>query len=657
MRIAPAFGLISVLLVAASPAPGLAHNSDTLRPPETLVLHGIPPIPAELAKKTAPYTDFRASRVTAWHPAKRELLISTRLNNSNQIYRLAEPGGKLEPVTDYKDPVQGASYQPRTGDFMLFEKGSGGDEAFQISRLDLESGMVTPISPGGQRASAPSWNNDGTRVVYTTTQLDRNNPGREVKTEVRLVDPERPESERVIATLDGGGWNGFRWSPDDARLVFQESRSANEAHLWIMEVNNGDRRRLTADRKDEDVRYADARFSNDGMRIFATSDKGSEFRRIVAIDLATGREEPITTQAADVDEFSLSRKLNRIAYVTNEDGVHVLRFFDLEAGREMNRPPLVPGVISNLRWSKSGEEVAFTHASSRSAGDVFSWNLKEGRMTRWTNGAAPGANPWEFVEPKVVRWKSFDGLAISGFFYEPSKDKFKGRRPVIINIHGGPESLARPGFIGRNNYLVNELGIALIYPNVRGSSGFGKTFLKLDNGKKREDAVKDIGGLLDWIKTQPDLDAQRVLVTGGSYGGYMALAVAALYPERIAGAISSVGISNFVSFLQNTESYRRDLRRAEYGDERDPDMRKFLDEISPLTRVDKIKKPLFVIQGRNDPRVPYTEAEQIVNSLKKRKAPVWFLMANDEGHGFAKKANADFSFHAQVKFIEQTLLK
>ena len=262
----------------------------------------------------------------------------------------------------------------------------------------------------------------------------------------------------------------------------------------------------------------------------------------------------------------------------------------------------------------------------------------------------------EFAEPKLIRWKSFDGLSISGLIYSPP-EKFKGKRPVIISIHGGPESQSRAGFIGRSNYFVNELGIAIIYPNVRGSSGFGKTFLKLDNGKKREDSVKDIGALLDWIRQQPDLDASKVVVTGGSYGGYMALAVASLYSDRIAGAISSVGISNFVSFLQNTESYRRDLRRAEYGDEREADMRKFLEEISPLTRVDKIKKPLFVIQGRNDPRVPYTEAEQIVNSLKKRKAAVWFLMANDEGHGFAKKNNADFSFHAQVKFMEQTLLR
>ncbi len=284
-------------------------------------------------------------------------------------------------------------------------------------------------------------------------------------------------------------------------------------------------------------------------------------------------------------------------------------------------------------------------------------NIGTTKLTRWTNGASPNLNALEFIEPKIARWKSFDGLAISGFLYSPDTKKFPGKRPVIINIHGGPEAQARPGFIGRNNYMVNELGLAMIFPNVRGSTGFGKTFLTLDNGKKREDSVKDIGALFDWIKEQPDLDANKVLVMGGSYGGYMVLAVSTNYPERIAGAIDSVGISNFVTFLTNTESYRRDLRRVEYGDERDPEMRKFLESISPLNNAAKIKKPLFVVQGKNDPRVPYTEAIQIVDKAKAQKVPVWFLMANDEGHGFAKKSNQDFLFYSQIKFMEKTLLQ
>ena len=213
------------------------------------------------------------------------------------------------------------------------------------------------------------------------------------------------------------------------------------------------------------------------------------------------------------------------------------------------------------------------------------------------------------------------------------------------------------GFLGRFNYLIDELGIAVIQPNVRGSSGFGKTFLALDNGRLREDSVKDIGALLDWIATQPNLDASRVLVTGGSYGGYMSLAVSVHYADRIAGGIDVVGISNFVTFLQNTESYRRDLRRVEYGDERDPAMREFLERISPLTQAHRIQKPLFVVQGKNDPRVPFTEAEQIVAKLRENRIPVWYLRAENEGHGFARKENADFQFYATIQFLRDTILK
>ena len=631
---------------------------EVIKPGENLVLDGIPPISAEIAKKAAAYTEFRTSRMVAWHPMRREILIATRLDNANQIHRVAEPGLKPEPITDFKDPVNAAYYQPKKGEFLLFEKGSGGDEAYQLSRLDLETRSVTPISAQGERAGAPAWNHEGNRIVYTTQKLDRNNPAREAKTELHLVDPLNPESDKVIASFDGGRWGSFRWSEDDRMLLFGEFFSANESHLWTMDVATGERTRITAERKGEPVRYADARFGRNGKGIYATSDRDSEFRRLVYLDLSTGKEDVLTPHLArDVDEFAVGKKNNRIAFITNEDGAHVLRFFDLEAQKELPRPPLVPGIISGLRWNKQGDELAFNHASSRSAGDVFSWNIRTNLMTRWTNGAAPDLNVTEFVEPKLIRWKSFDGLAVSGLLYLPPAGKFPGRRPVIVNIHGGPESQAKAGFIGRGNYFVNELGIAVIYPNVRGSSGFGKTFLKLDDGKKREDSVKDIGALFDWIKQQPDLDARRVLVMGGSYGGYMSLAVAARYADRIAGAINSVGISNFVTFLHNTETYRRDQRRVEYGDERDSDMRSFLDKISPLTRADRIRKPLFVIHGRNDPRVPYTEAEQIVAQLKKRKTPVWFLTANDEGHGFAKKSNADFLFYAQVKFMQETLLK
>jgi dipeptidyl aminopeptidase/acylaminoacyl peptidase len=297
----------------------------------------------------------------------------------------------------------------------------------------------------------------------------------------------------------------------------------------------------------------------------------------------------------------------------------------------------------------------FTVNSSRSPGTLWTLDLASGRFEAWTTpGAAPGVDLSRFPEQQIVRWPSFDGRTISGVMTRPPA-RFTGRRPVIIDIHGGPEAQARQGFMGRDSYFVQELGIAIVEPNVRGSAGFGKTFLTLDNGRLREDAVKDIGALLDWIATQPDLDPSRVVVSGGSYGGYMSLAVSVHHGDRIAGAVDDVGISHFVTFLENTESYRRDLRRVEYGDERDPAMREFLHRISPLTNADRIRKPLFVVQGRNDPRVPYTEAEQIVAKARANGSTVWYLRAENEGHGFARRENADFRFYAVVRFVETVL--
>ena len=237
-----------------------------------------------------------------------------------------------------------------------------------------------------------------------------------------------------------------------------------------------------------------------------------------------------------------------------------------------------------------------------------------------------------------------------------TRRNFPARVPSIVQIHGGPEGQSRPGFIGRNNYYINEMGCAILLPNVRGSTGYGKTFLKLDNGLKREDSYKDIAALLDWLPSQPALDKDRVMVTGGSYGGFMTLQVAWNYPDRIRCALDVVGISNLATFLKNTESYRRDLRRVEYGDERDPQQAEFMERIAATNNAQKITKPMFVVQGANDPRVPKSEAIQIVDTLKKQGTPVWFLMANDEGHGFAKKKNADFQFYSTTKFIDEHLL-
>jgi dipeptidyl aminopeptidase/acylaminoacyl peptidase len=323
-------------------------------------------------------------------------------------------------------------------------------------------------------------------------------------------------------------------------------------------------------------------------------------------------------------------------------------------------PPLTAPVVTGLKWHHDPKQpvLAFNVNSARSPSDVYTWSVAGGKSTtaRWTMSETGGIPATQFVEPELVRWKSFDTREITGYLYKPDPAKFPGPRPVIISIHGGPEAQFRPGFAGRNNYFINELGCAILFPNVRGSSGYGKTFLQLDNGLKREDSYKDISALLDWLPSRPELDKDRVMVTGGSYGGFMTLQVAWNYSDRIRCALDVVGISNLATFLKNTESYRRDLRRVEYGDERDPQQAEFMERIAATNNADKITKPMFVVQGANDPRVPKTEAIQIVDTLKKQGTPAWFLMANDEGHGFAKKKNADFQFYATTRFIEEYLL-
>jgi len=356
-----------------------------------------------------------------------------------------------------------------------------------------------------------------------------------------------------------------------------------------------------------------------------------------------------------VDEFALSWDARTIAFLTNEDGLSTLHLMDIATGSELSVPKLPVGLVSGLIWHRKNRELAFIISSAASPGDCYSLEADSGKLERWTTSES-AVNTDGFREPELVRWKSFDGKMISGFLYAPPS-KFTGKRPVIVDIHGGPEGQSRPDFLGRYNYFLNELGIAIILPNVRGSTGYGKTFVKLDNGFLREDSYKDIQALFDWIATQPGLDAARIGVTGGSYGGHMTLAVSTFYSDRIRCSIDIVGMSNLVTFLEHTEGYRRDLRRVEYGDERAPKMREFLERTAPLNNVQKIAHPLFIVAGKNDPRVPASEGEQMVDALKKRGVPVWWLMANDEGHGFAKKKNADFLFYATARFVQEYLLQ
>jgi len=638
-----------IAAVLAVPRPGRAQAAD-LPPADNLVIKGIPPIPARIAENARRYGEFRAAAFWNWHPTRRAMLIGTRFADAQQMHLVMFPGGARTQLTFFPDPVSGASYQPTRGEYIVFSKDVGGAEFFQKYRYDVATGEITLLTDGKSRNVGGVWSHGGDRYAYMSTRRD----GRDL--DLWVMNPVDPHSDRMVAQLEGGGWGATDWSPDDKTLLLTEDVSVNESYLWLVDVASGEKTLLTPKGEGEPVAYGSAKFSRDGKGVYLTTDRESEFQRLAYLDLATKRYRYLTSRIPwDVEEFALSSDGQLMAFVVNEGGVGVLRVLRTDTGVEVALPKLPLGLTSGVRWRGQSHEVGFTFSAARSSGDAYSLDVATGKLARWTESETGGVSTVTFAEPELVHWTSFDGRVISGFLYAPPA-RFAGRHPVIINIHGGPEGQSRPGFIGRNSYYVNELGVAILYPNIRGSTGYGKTFVKLDNGVRREDAYKDIGALFDWIRTRPDLDADRVLVTGGSYGGHMTLVTATRYDERICCSVDIVGISNLATFLQHTSGYRQDLRRAEYGDERDSTGRAWMERSAPLNNADRVTKPLFVVQGMNDPRVPRSEAEQMVAALERRNVPVWYLMAKDEGHGFRKKSNVDFQFYATILFVKKYLL-
>jgi dipeptidyl aminopeptidase/acylaminoacyl peptidase len=642
-----------VILVAAlisfSGACALAQEA-VITPAENLVVDGVPKIPAALVDTAGRYGSYRGANLSDWHPVRREMLITTRFGDTAQLHLVKMPGGARQQLTFFADTVGGGRFHPNGGEYIVFAKDIGGGEWYQIYRYDLASGNITLLTDGKSRNLPGPWSSGGDQIAYMSTRRT----GKD--TDLWVMNPADPKTDHLLTQFAGGGWEPADWSADDKKILLREELSINESYLWVVDTATGEKTALTPRDTKEKVFWGDARFSKDGKGIYVTTDKDSEFQRLAYLDLATKQAKYLTTKITwDVERFDLTHDGKRIAFLTNEDGVSVLHVMDTATEKEAVLPKLPAGVIGGVRWHKDGKELAFALNNAHGPSDCYSLDVAAGKIERWTTSET-AVKTEAFPEAELVRWKSFDGKMISGFLYKPPA-KFSGKRPVLVEIHGGPEGQSQPTFLGRADYYLNELGIALILPNVRGSTGYGKTFSLLDNGFKRDDTYKDINALFNWVATRPDLDADRVAVTGGSYGGHMTLAVSTFYSDRIRCSVDIVGMSNLVTFLEHTEAYRRDLRRVEYGDERDPKMREYLEKIAPMNNIEKIKKPMFVIAGKNDPRVPVSESEQIVAALKKQGTPVWYLMAKDEGHGYRKKPNVDFEFYATVEFLQEYLLK
>ncbi|HTG37074.1 MAG TPA: prolyl oligopeptidase family serine peptidase [Thermoanaerobaculia bacterium] len=644
--------LLTTAAWSAEPAP------EVLPVPESISAQGVPAIPARAVEDLLPYENLRTASLADWHPKERRLLIRTRFAESPQVHEVAMPMGSRTQLTFYRDPIGNASYRPGDPEQLLYALNEGGAENFQFFMLDRRTGRARRFTDGTHRYVSPVWSHDGKLLAYSSNARN----GRDM--DVYVADPATPGSERRIAQVQGS-WSPLDWSPDNRRLLLSEFISANESYIhWIdvnaVDVAGGEVHAITprnARKQDPTISYQGGQWSTDGKSVYALSDRGSEFLRLVRLDAATNAPAVLSGAVPwDVEEFRLSDDGRLLAFFTNEDGISKLHLIDATTGAGLPAPDLPAGVASSLLFRPGSHELAFEVSWARSPSDVYSYDPDQRRLERWTASEAGGLNPESFPLPELVHYTTFDKRTIPAFVYRPAADRFKGRRPVYISIHGGPEGQARPLFLGSMNYLPAEMGVALIYPDVRGSSGYGKSYLKLDNGRLREDSVKDIGALLDWIATQPDLDPARVMVAGGSYGGYMSLAVMTFYSDRLCCGWDTVGISNFVTFLQNTQGYRQDLRRAEYGDERDPQMRAFLEGIAPANRAKKITRPLLVSQGANDPRVPLAESDQIVAAVKSNGVPVWYLVAKDEGHGFGKKTNTDYQRAVLFEFVRRFLL-
>lgn len=664
MRLRPLFATLLACALAGCGSTANSPEAGSLLPNENLVVQGIPPIPMALVRQVERYTDVRGHAFVDWHPLKEEMLVAHRRAGAStaQLFRVAGPLAAPEPLTDFADPVTEASYEPREGRYLVLSRATGGDEADQLYRFDLDTRKATLLTDPNERHDPIGWLHGRSELLFTSVPLDRTaDGGRRAAptTTLWLIDPLRPEGRRKLAELPGTGWFGGDVSRDDRRLAITLYRSANESQVWTIDLTTGARSQLLpAPGETLRATHFPAGWSRDGRHLHVLSDRAGEFRELMRLDLASGELRRVTAHIPwDVKSIAASEDGATLALRVNVDGRDELRLIDAATLQERAAPSL-PGSLNSVAFHRRSGRLAVAADSAQGPNQIAVLDpARVGAAQPWTRAVVPpGLDTAGFAEQKLVRWTSFDGLRLSAVVSEPPA-RFAGKRPVVVLVHGGPEAQASFGFLGRWQYLIQELGLVVIEPNVRGSSGYGKSFLALDNGFKRENAVKDLGSLLDWIATQPRLDAARVLVAGGSYGGYMSLAASVHYADRIAGAIDIVGISNFVTFLNNTESYRRDLRRAEYGDERDPAMRDFLERISPLNSAHRIRKPLFVVQGRNDPRVPYTEAEQIVARLRERGVPVWYLLAENEGHGFARKENADYQFYATVRFVQETLLK
>ena len=652
-------GEVFLVMLVALVAPALVFADVDRRTLNNgnLVLEDIPEIPRQLFLDLYRYQNVRAASFRAWTADSNGVYVSTGFGDVDSIHRVDMPLGARRQITFYEEPIGGIAAQPGANQ-LLFTRDAGGSEFAQIFKLNHMTGEAQMLTDGESRNNSLLWDRRGTRVAYQSTRRN----GR--SNDLWVMDPDEPEGASVVLESPGGSyWSPTEFSASGSKLLASNYISAADSRVSLIDLDTGSSVLLAGGAENPSTNFPIG-FDDAGDGLWFITDQGSEQDRVAWRSLEPDAE--IELVSADIPwgitAATISEDRRRLAFITNEDGMSRMYLLDT-ATREYRQVEGLPtGVIYGIQFSPNSRRLGMTINTPQTPSDTFVLELGAGpseytELVRWTESEVGGLDTSAFSAPELVRYPTFDDVdgkprKIPAWVFRPSG---KGPHPVVISIHGGPEGQSRPTFSSTFQMWVDKLGAAVIRPNVRGSRGYGKTYMGLDNGFDREDSVKDIGALLDWIETQPDLDANRVAVSGGSYGGYMVLACAVHYSDKLRAVVDVVGISNFVTFLENTQDYRRDQRREEYGDERDPKMRAHLERISPLNNVDKMNVPMFIVQGENDPRVPVTEASQMVEALRDQGHKVWYMNALNEGHGYRKRENRDVYQQATILFLQQHL--
>lgn len=551
------------------------------------------------------------------------------------------------------DHLHGAYISPDHKKF-VYKEDQDGDENYQLFLYSISSKKSFPISQNGVKSYDPYWSPNSKKIAFKSNLRDPS------EVDLYVLDVNNPSKETMVFSNITDDGSVLDWNDKTDRMLVVKVISENDKQLSLVNLKKGTTEQINSSATK--AAYSDARFIPGQNAALIVSDKDSEFLQMHYYNFENRTFNNITKEINwDIDELSIHKNGKRAVFTVNQNGKSILYNLDIDSFGYEKIEGIPNGVIRNLKFNPQGNELAFSLLGNTFKRKTYLYDLNNKQLTHFNYRVNVLADSVAYVEARSFNYPSLDvetGInhSIPCFIYRPVEMAYS-RCPVLIDIHGGPEHQALPLYNPFHQFLVNELGIAVVVPNVRGSKGYGKTYMKADDWMNREKAVEDVGALLDWIENQEDLDHSRISVYGGSYGGYMVMASLTHFPERIKCGIDIVGISNWITYMENTSDYRRELRRVEYGDERIPEVRKYLEEISPIRNAWKIQSPLLIFQGLNDPRVHYKESEQIFHMLNDQGNNVWYLMAKNEGHGFRNANNLKLQRNIEIAFLKEYLLR